>query len=150
MKQGLCWTAIGVMLLLVSATTPTVGQQRGTVERKQIHSKALEGNLIGANSTRTINTYLPPGYFSSGTRYPVVYYFHNLLFSADRLFNETPLLKLIDRATDSKRVDEFILVAADFTTPELGSFYENSIVSGRWLDFISQDLVPTSISNIAQ
>ncbi|MEJ1241084.1 alpha/beta hydrolase-fold protein [Chryseolinea sp. T2] len=144
MKQISCWSIVSLILsfLLAQISAPATAQPIGKIERKQIHSKSLEDNLIGASSTRTINVYLPPGYAASSKRYPVVYYFHNLLFNADRLFNETPLLTLIDRAIQSDRIDEFILVAADFSTPQLGSLYENSVVSGRWLDFISRELVP--------
>lgn len=117
-------------------------QQRGTIEHKQIHSAALEMNILGVSSTRSVSIYLPPDYTHSSRAYPVVYYFHNYYFSADRLFNETRMLHLIDRAWSTKVVDEFILVAADFSTDQMGSLYENSPVSGRWLDFITQELVP--------
>ena len=129
---------IALYMLAIAASA----QQIKRLERLQLESQVLRDNLLHINNARTVNVYLPPGYETSNRSYPVVYYFHNLLFTADRLVTETPILQLIDRATEKHVVDGFILVAADFSSPAMGSFYENSRTSGRWLDFISEELVP--------
>lgn len=131
-----------IAFTMIAVAFSVQAQLRGTIEHEQLHSAALQTNLVGLSGTRSIKIYLPPDYTRSGKAYPVVYYFHNFLFSADRLFNETRMLQLIDRAWSTKLVEEFILVAADFSSSQMGSLYENSSVSGRWLDFITQELVP--------
>jgi S-formylglutathione hydrolase FrmB len=50
--------------------------------------------------------------------------------------------RLLERGFANGVVKEFILVAADFTGPTTGSLYENSPVSGRWLDYIGDEVVP--------
>ncbi len=52
------------------------------------------------------------------------------------------MVPLIERAWASGVVKDFILVAADYSTATTGSIYENSPVSGRWLDFTTNELVP--------
>jgi hypothetical protein len=44
----------------------------GTVEKSQMTSQALAGNLLGDPATRECYIYLPPGYEATDTRYPVV------------------------------------------------------------------------------
>src|SRR5689334_12339385 len=39
-----------------------------------ISAPSLSGNQIGEKDKRAIRVYLPPSYFMSDTRYPVVYY----------------------------------------------------------------------------
>ncbi len=52
------------------------------------------------------------------------------------------MVKLLERGFANEVVKEFVLVVADYSTPTTGSVYENSPVSGRWLDFTVQELVP--------
>lgn len=131
-----------LFFFLCMTTITAYAQRHGHADRIHIDSRILRDNLVNANSSRVVNVYVPHGYQNSDKRYPVVYYFHNIFFSSDRLFKETPLLDRIDAAIDHDVVDEFILVAADFSTAQMGSFYENSGTSGRWLDFITEELVP--------
>lgn len=41
-----------------------------------IHSEALKNNLLGENVDRNICVYLPPSYFDSDKKYPMLYYLH--------------------------------------------------------------------------
>ena len=45
-------------------------------ELVSFHSAALEGNALGASPERQLRVYLPPDYFSSSARYPVIYLLH--------------------------------------------------------------------------
>lgn len=74
--------------------------------------------------------------------YPVVYYCHNIFWSAEKLFEDGRLVSLLERGFANGVVNEFILVAADYSTPTTGSVYENSPTTGRWLDFTVKELVP--------
>lgn len=65
-------TAVPATATAVPAT-PTSPPAKGTIEQGTITSAALAHNLIGDPATRTYHVYLPPGYDTSGQRYPVVY-----------------------------------------------------------------------------
>jgi S-formylglutathione hydrolase FrmB len=52
------------------------------------------------------------------------------------------LQRLLERGFSEGVSKEFVFVVADYSTKTLGSFYENSPVSGRWLDFTVKELVP--------
>lgn len=123
-----------------SATASTI--KHGVLLTKTLHSKILQDNRVGLNTERSVKIYLPPGYGASGKRYPVVYYLHNFYTNNERLFADGRLTALIERAFAASVVKEFILVAADYSTAMIGSLYENSPVSGRWLDYTTKELVP--------
>ena len=114
----------------------------GTVVTEHLASMVLRENRIGIDPNRIVKIYLPAGYTGSTRSYPVVYYFHTIGGSAEKLFEDGNLVKLLERGFTNGVVREFILVAADYTTPTTGSIYENSPVSGRWLDFTTNELVP--------
>lgn len=136
------WSSLVTFLLLSVLIGPLTATVHGTVATEQIDSAILRENLTGLNPQRLIKVYLPPGYAESNRRYPVVYFCHSLNWSAEQVFADGNMAKLLERAFAAGVTGEFILVAADFTTPTMGSLYENSPVSGRWLDFTTQELVP--------
>lgn len=118
------------------------GPALGKVITEKLVSDVLRNTKTGVDPNRLVKIYLPPGYETSGKSYPVVYYFHNLNWSAEKMFENGKVQKLLDRAMANHVVDKFILVAADYSTAQLGSWYENSAVTGRWLDFTVDELVP--------
>lgn len=115
---------------------------RGTVVDEPFVSTVLKDNRIGLKAERAIKVYLPPGYANSARRYPVVYFLHNAWWSPRQMFEDGNLQRLLERGFAEGGVREFILVAADFTGPTTGSLYENSPVSGRWLDYAVSEVVP--------
>jgi enterochelin esterase-like enzyme len=117
-------------------------KNQGTLLTEQLVSTILRDNLIGLDPNRNIKVYLPPGYAQSGKSYPVVYYCHNFFSGAEQLFEDGNLVKLLERGFANGLVKEFIFVAADYSTPTVGSLYENSSTSGRWLDFTVDELIP--------
>jgi hypothetical protein len=102
----------------------------------------LRENRIGTDPDRTIKVYLPPGYTDSAKAFPVVYYFHSLNGSPEKMLADGNVLGLLERGFAQSVVPEFIFIVADFSSPSLGSLFENSPVSGRWLDFVVDELVP--------
>src|ERR1041384_7445470 len=94
----------------------------------ELDSRALAGNLVGVETKRAIQVRLPAGYDASGKRYPVVYYFHNMFSSPDRLFGEHKLAEIFERGTQRRMVGDVILVAGDFTTPNQFNFFGNTMV----------------------
>jgi enterochelin esterase-like enzyme len=136
-----------ILLCILStwAWSPCSGAEAapaGTVVEAQLVSRHLQGNLIGIDPERTIKVYLPPGYDHGNKAYPVIYYFHSLFWSNQRMFEDGGVQALFDRAIRAGTIRDFVLVAADFTTPHVGTFFGNSPQTGRWLDFIVEELVP--------
>src|SRR5688572_6536148 len=101
-----CFTftyAMGQRTMKSPNTTPGPGAQetrqikQGTLITEQIASAILRENRIGLDVNRTIKVYLPPSYATSGKSYPVIYYCHNLNWSAEQLFADGNLVKLLER-----------------------------------------------------
>ncbi len=115
---------------------------RGTVVTEHFASTILRETRTGLDPNRVIKVYLPPGYASSDRSYPVVYFCHTINWSAEQVFADGNLVKLLEQAFASGVVGEFIMVAASYTSPTMGSLYENSPVSGRWLDYTAKEVVP--------
>jgi S-formylglutathione hydrolase FrmB len=113
------------------------------IQQFTLRSTALDGNLIGLNPERNIRVYLPASYTKGHKKYPVVYYFHSLGWSNEKFFANDKVQGTLDEAIRNGRLTDLILVAGDFTGPGLGSFYSNATSSGRWMDHIIQELIPT-------
>ena len=124
------------------ARSPVVEPPRGTVVDLPFASTVLRDNHIGLNPERAIKVLLPPGYAKSTQRYPVVYFLHNAWWSPRQAFEDGRMQRLIERGFANGVVQEFILVVGDYTGPTTGSLYENSPVSGRWLDYTIEEVVP--------
>lgn len=135
-----------IRVALVAFTLPTYARaqspRHGTVVTEHLASTALRGTKTGLDPNRTIKIYLPPSYSKSDKRYPVVYYFHSINGSADKMFAGGNMVTLLERGFASNAVRELIVVVADYSSPTLGSWYENSSTTGHWLDFTTQELVP--------
>lgn len=133
---------IGLSALLNAITISAAAIEHGTVITEHLTSSILKENRIGIDANRTVKVYLPPSYATSHRSYPVVYYFHSTHWSPEQMFQDGNLVNLMERGFANGVVKEFIFVAADYSTPTTGSIYENSPISGRWLDFTVQELVP--------
>lgn len=146
MKLNFWLRFVTAMMALVgvvrASAAPSVEPQRGTVVTERFASTVLRENRTGLDVVRTIKIYLPPGYAESDEAYPVVYFCHGMNWSPDQVFQDGNMVRTLERAFAAGVVPEFILVAADYSTPGLGSLYENSPVSGRWLDYTVQEVVP--------
>lgn len=119
--------------------------ERGTVRTDTINSASLAGNLMSIDHRRAVTVYLPPGYETSGKRYPVIYLLHgtgddHLNFVDD----DRPYFKiqdLLEQGVRNGRFGEMIVVTPNENTPFGGSFYVNSTVTGNWEDFTVKELV---------
>ena len=130
------------MAIVIGLLFTSPSWSRGTVADVPFVSTVLRDNHIGLNPERAIKVYLPPGYAKSEKRYPVVYFLHNAWWSSRQVFEDGNLQRLLERGFADGVVKEFILVAADYSGPTTGSLYENSPVSGRWLDYTADEVVP--------
>jgi len=131
-------------ILVVFALFPwhiIYAQPKGTLRTENLSSTILRENKIGLNTERTVLVYLPPGYAASRKSYPVVYYLNNGK-PTDVISEDNAAMKLLDRGFTQGVVKDFILVVPDYSTAGIGSIFENSPVSGRWLDYTVQEVVP--------
>ncbi len=131
-------TLVTILYNVSAAQTPGVG----TLVVDSLTSTILKDNKIHMDPLRKVYIYLPASYNTSKRSYPVVFYFHTIFNNPTQFLGSSGIKSLLDKAFESKLSREFILVIPDCSSPTAGSFYENSSTSGRWLDYITQELVP--------
>lgn len=132
-----------ICTLVVAPKSAAADPQQGTVVTERFQSQVLRDNRIGLDLNRSVSVYLPPGYAGSRKRYPVIYYLHSLGWSNERMFSQEPSSRdVFDRAIAKGSIGEFILVAPDYSSPTLGSWFENSSTSGMWLDYTLKEVMP--------
>jgi len=90
--------------------------------------------------------WLPPGYEESHRRYPVVYFLAGFASRGTMLLNEAlweeNLPRRLGRLTAAGIVAPLIAVMPDCSTRLGGSQYINSPATGRYEDFLVEELVP--------
>jgi S-formylglutathione hydrolase FrmB len=133
---------VASLSLALPALARDLTPPRLTVVDEPFASTVLRDNRIGLDPERAIKVLLPPGYAKSKQRYPVVYFLHNAWYGPKRMIEDGRAQRLIERAFADGVVPEFIFVVADYTGPTTGSLYENSPVSGRWIDYTVDEVVP--------
>ncbi len=113
------------------------------VVTEEFTSEILAENKIGLDLERNAMVYLPPGYDDDlKARFPVIYFLHNFWWSNAQMFEDGVVQATFDRAIANGVIRPFILVAADYTSPTIGSFYPNSPVTGRMQDYTIEEVVP--------
>jgi S-formylglutathione hydrolase len=134
------WRAAAV--LCISAAALTAQQGDGQLVVDTLHSKALEGNLLGDSPNRSMLVYLPASYASSpGKRYPVVYLLHGFGGTESEWTGLAPLKPAMDTLVRNGTVREMIIVMPNGKNAIDGSFYTNSATTGNWDGFVSRELV---------
>jgi pimeloyl-ACP methyl ester carboxylesterase len=121
------------------------GPLRGRIERHRIRSRILEGNPLGDPIERELPVYLPPSGETEGkpllvflSGYAAAGWAH---FQRPRFLDDSVVGRL-DRLIRSGAVPEAVLVAPDCLTTLGGSQYLNSSATGRYEDYVVQELVP--------
>ena len=135
-------TCLGLLAALPAMARTSAEPAPVTIVDEVFVSTVLKQNLIGLDLQRRTKVYLPPGYAKSGRRYPVVYFLHNAWWGPRQMSEDGRMQRLLERGFANGTAREFILVVADYTGPTTGSLYENSPVSGRWLDYTVDEIVP--------
>ncbi len=123
-----------------------VDAQSGVIRRVEVPAPGLRDNLLGDPVVRRVSIYLPERYFSHPReRFPVIYLLHG--FAADdRAFIAGAYQNLnvrvsMDSLIAAGKVEPMIVVTPNARNRFDGSFYTNSVTTGRWEDFIARDLV---------
>lgn len=120
-------------------------QPRGTVTNVRHESSVLKDNPLGDPHERDLFVYLPPGYGESDERYPTVYCLTGFTGRGQMLMNDsafTPnLAERMDRLIAAGTIKPMIVVMPDCFTYYGGSQYINSTASGRYEDYLTQEIV---------
>jgi S-formylglutathione hydrolase FrmB len=122
-------------------------EPKGRFEQHTIISQALAGNPLDDPAERPLWVYLPPGYGDDpDRRYPSIYVLQGLTGQVDMWFSRSAF-----RPTTPERIDELfaggtvppaIVVLIDAWTSLGGSQFLNSPGTGRYLDYLCDEIVP--------
>ncbi len=118
-----------------------------TVEIPEVESVVLAGNPLGDPATRRTPVLLPPGYADTtnvGRRYPVLFGLSGYAGRGLGMLNDDPWQgNLADRLTRlyAAGMPHAIIVLPDGFTRYGGSQYLNSSTTGRYEDYIAEELV---------
>lgn len=110
-----------------------------------LESRALRGNPLGDPSSRPLLAWLPPGH-RRGVRLPAVYFLHGFTgsvhsWSRFNAFAPTVPERIADLVAAGE-VPAFLAVFVDGWTAFGGSQWLNSEATGRYRDYLVEDVVP--------
>lgn len=118
---------------------------RGRVVLESVRSEALSNNPLGDPHERELPIYLPPGYDdASDRRYPCIYVLSGFLGRGQSLLNAQPFEPNLAERMDSliaAGAPPVILVMPDCFTALGGSQYVNSSATGRYEDYVVQEII---------
>lgn len=119
------------------------GLATGRIESHEITSRSLHGNLLGDDPTKRVLVYLPPRYDASAgaKRYPVLYLLHGIFDEPEVWTEHFGVPGILDRLIAEGVIPPLIVAMPQGGNRLGGGFYRNSPVSGRWADFIAEELV---------
>jgi enterochelin esterase family protein len=120
---------------------------QGRIAVERIESRVLLGNPLGDPASRELFLYLPPGYDRDRERrFPVVYCLTGFTGRGQMLLNSqafTPnMAERMDALISRGAINEMIVVMPDCFTRLGGSQYLNSTATGRYEDYLIEELVP--------
>jgi S-formylglutathione hydrolase FrmB len=105
---------------------------QGTLTEQSFYSASLE-------SQRSFNIYLPEGYNTENSEYPVIYFLHGMGSDHNTYTIATEIFNMMISSGSIKPV---IVVFPDGSVePYGGSFYTNSLLYGNFENYIVYDLV---------
>jgi Putative esterase len=138
-------------------------EPRGRFEQQTVVSRVLEGNPLGDPHERPLWVYLPPGCGDDpGRRYPSIYVIQGYTGQVDMWWNRTALRPTVPELVDelfaaeaegsgephdgpagrrSGPVPPAIVVFVDCWTSLGGSQFLNSAATGRYLDYLCDEVV---------
>ena len=124
---------------------PWSRDMKGRWERHELVSEALKGNPLGDPFERPLYVYLPPSYDTSKESYPVIYVLQGMTGQVDMWWNRSAFRPTTPEALDDlfsdPEVPDTIVVLLDAWTRYGGSQYLNSAGTGRYMDYVTHDVV---------
>lgn len=117
----------------------------GKVERHAHQSRVLEGNPWGDPTDRALPVYVPPSGTTRGRPLLVLLSGYSgsgwTNFERGRFFEES-LVGRLDRLIRTGKAPEAVMVGPDCLTTLGGSQYLNSTATGRYEDYVVEEVVP--------
>jgi S-formylglutathione hydrolase FrmB len=118
---------------------------RGKIVVHRHRSKVLEGNPLGDPTERDLYVYLPPGHDPSNS-YPCLLAVVGFTGTGGMLFNLDPLgedlKRRLDRLITTGKCPPVIVAAPDCFTGLGGNQYINSTATGRYEEYLLDEIVP--------
>lgn len=120
-------------------------RRRPNVVFETVPGSTLEGNPLGDPSVRSVPVYLPPSY--DGTkRFPVIYLLSGFASTGTSFLNFSFGRPTVPEAADALirqgLLPEVILVMPDCMTRYGGSQYVDSLATGRYETYLTEELIP--------
>jgi S-formylglutathione hydrolase len=128
------------LLLALTVTLMATAASAADVRVMKIDSRSLQGNAFGDPTTQTFAVYVPPGYDSSTARYPVVYLLHGIGDSFEVWTEAWEIPRMLDRLIGEKKIAPMIVVMPSSRSRFLGTYYEDSPVSGGWGSLVAVEI----------
>jgi len=121
-------------------------EPKGRFERLTITSGVLEGNPLGDPHERPLWVYLPPGVGDDpARRYPSIYLIQGFTGQVDMWWNRPALRpsvpELVDELFTGGTAPPAVMVLVDCWTSLGGSQFLNSPGTGRYLDYLCDEVV---------
>ena len=121
--------------------------KKGTVVTERHESKILKSNPLKDPYVRDVTLYLPPGYSKSNSRgYVAAFGILGFTGTGRMMFNVNPLYETLDHRMDrlisTGKCGQMIIVMVDCFTRFGGNQYINSSATGRYEDYIIDEIVP--------
>ena len=129
-----------------AAGPPWERKLTGRLEHLVVESELLAGNPLGDPTTRPLYVYLPPGYGESSRRYPTIYVIQGFTGQVDMWLSrsafEPTMIERVDDLFAGVGTRRAIVVFVDAWTSYGGSQFINSVSTGRYLDYLCDEVVP--------
>src|SRR3954449_3059456 len=119
----------------------------GTLDRLVVDSEVLDGNPLGDPERRPLYVYRPPGVEPDHPKpLPSVYVIQGYTGQVDMWFSRQPfeptMIERLDAMFAAGECPDAIVVFVDAWTSYGGSQFLNSTGSGRYLDYLCDEVVP--------
>ncbi len=129
-----------------SSNYNTQARSSGSIVLETFDSKILKNNPLGDPSERDFPVYLPSSYFESEKKFPVVYLLSGFtgtgIMNLNVSFLSENIYQRFNRLIEEKKMKEMMVVMPDCITKYGGSQFINSTATGRYEDYLINEIVP--------
>jgi enterochelin esterase family protein len=119
---------------------------KGTVKIERYESKLLKSNPLDDPYIRDFPVYIPPSYYASDKRFPVVFLLSGFtgwgMTHLNENFMSENIPQRLDRLIREGKMKEMIVAMPDCITKYGGSQYLNSSATGKYEYYVIKELVP--------
>jgi enterochelin esterase family protein len=121
-------------------------ENNGTIITDSFESRILKDNPLNDPALRSFPVYLPYDYSLTERSYPVTYLLNGFtgfgMMNLNRSFLSENIEQRLNRLISTGKMKEMIVVMPDCITKYGGSQFINSSATGRYEDYIINELVP--------